>query len=64
MIRKIFILIVIISVGCKPENAGKKAGDTDKIKTATLKPIKQGLPIIGLLVFDGVLTTEVTAPLF
>lgn len=63
MIRKIFILLVLISVGCKPENAGKKGCDTDKIKTAALKPIKQGLPIIGLLVFDGVLTTEVTAPL-
>lgn len=67
MIRKIFILIMFFSVSCKPENAGKTAGDqarnTDKIITDVLKPIKQGLPIIGLLVFDGVLTTEVTAPL-
>ncbi|MBL6447958.1 DJ-1/PfpI family protein [Fulvivirga sp. 29W222] len=60
------ILIVVLS-GCDTKKDAQKqlkqeiGGST--ANNEQLKPIKEGLPIIGLLVYEGVLTTEVTAVL-
>ncbi len=67
MIRINFIFILALAMACNPVHQGKKDADittkADSIQEETFKPLKDGLPIIGLLVFDRVLTTEVTAPL-
>ncbi len=60
--RNILILVITLSsifCGCQTETTGvQKDAPQEK-----LKPINADLPIIGLLMYDGVLTTEVTATL-
>lgn len=58
------ILLAIISImfSCQTRDQSGKANNSS-IDTLTthLKPFKQNLPTIGLLMYNGVLTTEVTA---
>lgn len=59
-ISKITILFVlaIFLLSCTGNNSTKLKNTTSKLKS-----IQTDLPIIGLLAYDGVLATEVTAPL-
>ncbi len=59
-ISKITILFVlaIFLLSCTGNNSTKLKNTTSKLKS-----IQSDLPIIGLLAYDGVLATEVTAPL-
>lgn len=67
MTRINLMLLLALALACNPEHQGKKDSairtNADSIQRKDSKPLKEGLPIIGLLVFEGVLTTEVTAPL-
>jgi transcriptional regulator GlxA family with amidase domain len=60
----LFLIVVMLLFSCndgkpkKIETEGYAQNQPYKIKT-----IKTGLPVIGLLAYDGVLMTEVTAPL-
>ena len=47
----VLLCISLLSYGC------------NDIKSTKSKSLTKGLPVIGLLMYDGVLTTEVTAPL-
>lgn len=64
----LFFAQSLFLVGCnfssdKSTNSESSPADTEISKTdeQTLKPINDSLPIIGLLMYNGVLTTEVTA---
>lgn len=67
MTRINLMLLLALALACNPEHQGKKddaiTTNADSIQRKASKHLKGGLPIIGLLVFEGVLTTEVTAPL-
>ncbi|GAA0890776.1 DJ-1/PfpI family protein [Fulvivirga kasyanovii] len=59
------VLIVILSA-CNTEKAQNNQDQVSEevaTESAQLKAIKEDLPTIGLLMYDGVLTTEVTAAL-
>lgn len=59
------VLIVVLSA-CNSEKAQNNQDQvSEEVTTESthLKAIKEGLPTIGLLMYDGVLTTEVTAAL-
>ena len=62
-IHSTIILIVIVFCSCNTEPASHTQAAQDTSITEPLKPLNADLPIIGLLMYDGVLTTEVTAPL-
>ena len=63
------ILLSLILVGCisnTDKSTGPEPSPADpeviaKMEQDALKPINDSLPIIGLLMYNGVLTTEVTA---
>ncbi|MDF9795974.1 transcriptional regulator GlxA family with amidase domain [Catalinimonas alkaloidigena] len=59
--RTVYILIasLLCMCACSVEIKETHSGSID----AKQKVIKKGLPVIGLLMYEGVLTTEVTAPL-
>lgn len=58
------IVFVVIFGSCN-HDPSKTQSSQNEMQTDTLtkhlKPFKEGLPVIGLLMYDGVLTTEVTA---
>ncbi|HET8803284.1 MAG TPA: DJ-1/PfpI family protein [Aequorivita sp.] len=64
----LFLTLAFFLIGCN-FNADKATNPESNptvttisgTEQQTLKPIKDSLPIIGLLMYDGVLTTEVTA---
>ncbi len=63
-----FMIFAVILISCaldksktNTEIQGTKYTETDTL-TKHLKPFKEELPTIGLLMYNGVLTTEVTAP--
>ncbi|SFB00037.1 DJ-1/PfpI family protein [Algoriphagus aquimarinus] len=61
-----FIILVVVAFlfGCNANNSNNTGGTTEThIDTLTthLKPFKNDLPTIGLLIYNGVLITEVTA---
>lgn len=64
-----FFIALLFFVGCitKPDKStgpDSSPADTEVVAAAEqqlLKPINDSLPIIGLLMYNGVLTTEVTA---
>lgn len=64
---KIYIILILfaasVAISCNPDRTAKNdvkenPGDT---LTTHLKPFDNALPTIGLLMYNGVLTTEVTA---
>ncbi len=65
----ITILLIGMLSGCKPNNSGEDSNDnvpgTREIKSDTLtkhlKPFKSELPTIGLLMYSGVLQSELFA---
>ena len=60
------LILIVILPACKSENdhnAQKQVRGEEVVESKKLKPIKQDLPTIGLLMYEGVLTTEVTAAL-
>lgn len=65
----ILTVLVFVCYSCSPKDhsVDAKGNPTYEAKTHTdtltkhLKPFKEGLPTIGLLMYNGVLTTEVTA---
>lgn len=68
--KRIFFTVFTVSLmmGCisKTETKGQEPIPADpvvsaRMETPALKPINDSLPIIGLLMYNGVLTTEVTA---
>jgi putative intracellular protease/amidase len=69
-VKKIIFTLFTVSLmmGCvsKTETKGPEPSPADpevaaRMETPVLKPINDSLPIIGLLMYNGVLTTEVTA---
>ncbi len=64
-----FFIALLFFVGCisnTDKSTGPEPSPADpeviaKMEQDALKPIKDSLPIIGLLMYNGVLTTEVTA---
>ena len=63
--RKYNILIVLITITILGwhQNAHSQSADGKASNKSTLKAMQEDLPIIGLLAYEGVLLTEVTAPL-
>ncbi len=59
------ILITILSSSCNSEKSNEKSITQNKVEVVSIakhiKPFKKDLPTIGLLIYDGVLITEVTA---
>ncbi|UII19870.1 DJ-1/PfpI family protein [Fulvivirga ligni] len=59
------LLAALSIIGCQnnqKEEATASAPAKEEVKERKhIKPFKEGLPVIGLLMYDGVLTTEVTA---
>ncbi|WPP52438.1 DJ-1/PfpI family protein [Catalinimonas niigatensis] len=58
----IFLAIGIFS-SCMPEKGEADTEETQSSAKQTRAALRADLPVIGLLMYDGVLTTEVTAPL-
>nr|WKN38282.1 DJ-1/PfpI family protein [Tunicatimonas sp. TK19036] len=63
IIYPIIISLAIVFCSCQTENTGSTQNAPDSSVTETPKPLQDNLPTIGLLMYDGVLTTEVTAPM-
>lgn len=65
MKSNIFFIAVILTItlwGCNSNNTTEKQPATQSDTLTThLKPFQEGLPTIGLLMYNGVLATEVTA---
>ena len=62
MRRTILFFLMISLIGCSP----KKEKDTQSInqtRNMKTKQLIQGIPTIGVLIFDGFLTNEVIAPI-
>src|SRR5690606_7619803 len=65
----LFIVFSIVLASCNfgtdksttPESSPADPEVVAEMEQQSLKPINDSLPIIGLLMYDGVLTTEVTA---
>mgnify|MGYP006194926881 CR=1 FL=1 len=64
----LFLAIAIAVVGCKNKTEIENSSESIEVQTPALdtkidalKEINDSLPIIGLLMYEGVLTTEVTA---
>ncbi|MBK8506260.1 MAG: DJ-1/PfpI family protein [Saprospiraceae bacterium] len=54
-------ILVIALAGCA--DSQQINNGTDMLKSKELKPLNKALPIIGLMAYEGVLMTEVTAPM-
>ena len=59
----LFLVIVSICTNCQNDKATSQNQSQSTTPPKDPKPLNADLPIIGLLVYEGVLTTEVTAPM-
>lgn len=64
--RLTYILIVVMGlsiIGCTQKQIETEQSNNTEVESSITKTLEDGMPIIGLLAYEGVLTTEVTAPM-